>query len=209
MAAKKLGDAAAARKIVEFFLKEETVFSIGDCIRQKNTYVVAPARTFHEPSNMIPHVYAAIIAQEFGVKLCTSIYQYDGPKRDASSLWERFSNSVVYHGNIFEGADYIIVDDVFSTGSTAAALKGFIESQGGNVICISALASASGENVPIAIDPRSLSLLNSRHGSGLRSFMEMEIGYGPECLTEPEADALLSQRTLDLIRKKVTQARHQ
>ncbi len=208
-AAKKLGDFKAGTNIVEFLLAEDCIYAISDILESPSkTYVVAPARTFIEPRNTLPHILALIIANELGLRVCTSIYQQDGPKRDMNGFWERFATPLRFAGNIFTGADYILCDDVFSTGGTLAALRSFIESQGGRVICMTALASPGGVTAPIAVDQQTVLLLNSRHGLGLRPYMETEIGYGPECLTTPEARALLGQRSLVSIRSAVAEARY-
>lgn len=211
-AAKKAGDAKAALKLVEFLLNEEAIHAVGDMIdprRMQQTYIVVPARTFESPANVIPHVLAQVIANELGIQVCQSVYQYDGVKRDRSGFWERFANPVSFFGNIPRGADFIIADDVVTTGGTLASLRGFVEMQGGRVICMTGLSSSDGQDVKLSLDRGTLIRLKSGHNGALVSLIFSETGYAIEQLTEPEAGKLLGARSPHSIRQAIFKARHQ
>lgn len=108
-----------------------------------------------------------------------------------------------------------------------AALRGFIECHGGNVICMTTLAgmpqpwhrnclkslsireirnydrgifgTPPGE-FPIAIKAPTLSKLEGYNDGVFKGFFEEELGYGLSCLTQREADGIL--RHLPQSRKK-------
>ncbi len=211
-AAKKFGDAHAAREIVEFLLNDESVYAVGDMVNPSNisnTYVVAPARTYMSPANALPHVFAFVIANELSLPVCMSIYQYDGIKRDQRGFWQRFANPVSFRGNIPKRADFILVDDVVTTGGTLAALRGLIEKQGGNVICMTALSSPGGTNVKLALDPGTCNRLKSAHEGRLARLIKSETHYAIEHLTEPEATKLLAARSPHEVRQAIARARHE
>ncbi len=208
--AKSGGNAQAANEIVEYFLDEESVYSIGDHVQQSlinETYVVAPARTYDNPRNALPHSLAFIVASELGLKVCMSIYQYDGIRRTRSGFWPRLANPVTFSGNIFPG-NYIIVDDVVTTGGTMAALKGFIERQGSRVLCMSGLAAAEGRDVKLALAPSTHQTLMSAHGGALAPLITLETGYAIEHLTDPEGKRIGLCSSPHVFRQEVLKARH-
>ena len=210
--AKRFGDARAANEIVEFLLDEESIYGLGDLVnprKRTQTYVIAPARTFENPSNLIPHVFAKIIANELELRVCQSIYQYDGIKRDRRGFWQRFANPVSFRGNIPRDGDYILVDDVITTGGTLASLRGFIENHGCRVICMSGLSAPGGANLKVALDPLTIVGLKSLHGGRMAPLIVSETGYAIEHLTEPEATKLLGARSLNEVRQKIFRARNQ
>ncbi len=71
------------------------------------------------------------------------VSKHKGSGNTGAALNERLANPIVFEGNIKEkGADYIIVDDVFTSGNTVISMAEYIREQGGNPIVITTLAAS-------------------------------------------------------------------
>jgi len=81
--------------------------------------------------NSIPLALAEFMAYNSGLMLCSSIYLQH--TSHGSSMIERLYYHPNFSGKVVPG-NYIIVDDVYTTGQTLKSLKDYIESNGGNVI---------------------------------------------------------------------------
>ena len=81
--------------------------------------------------NRIPLALAEYIASNSRLLLCDSIFLQHTPH--GSAMIDRLYYSPVYSGRVLPG-NYIIADDVYTTGQTLKSLKEYIESNGGNVI---------------------------------------------------------------------------
>lgn len=165
--------------------------------------------------------------KEFLPRFANPVEFYFDPEGDAQNI-------------VREGVDFILADDVLTYGGTFAGLRGFIENHGGRVICMTALAGMpDGFNRDLAksLSPNQLarydqSIFGNPPGefqlalsskllkeietfrNGIFSgFFEELLGYGPNCFTEREARALLSQTerygsrfSLDAFRKRIVHA---
>lgn len=217
----------AAEYAIDSYLREDSVESLRSHLRGNSTFVVSPVKPSYPCGNVLARAFAAAIANELGVELCSGVYQYPRMKRDKKTdFFVRLSHPVDFFSDpnkdvsdIIEiGADYIIADDVFTFGGTLAALRGFIECHGGNVICMTTLAGMPqpwnrnclkslpireiknyGRGIfgippgefPIAIKAQALSKLENYNGGVFRGFFEEELGYGLSCLTQREANGIL------------------
>ncbi len=81
--------------------------------------------------NQIPLAMAELMAVNSNMVLYDSVFLQHSPH--GSSMTERLYYQPVFSGNIKPG-NYILADDVYTTGKTLKALKNYIESNGGNVI---------------------------------------------------------------------------
>lgn len=92
-------------------------------------------------------------------------------------------------------------------GGTMASLRGFIESKGGNVICMTALASEDGTHAQISLDTDTLRALSMSFQGRLAEEVKGEIGYEIQCLTYQEGKFLLRCKTYDAFRAGINGAR--
>ena len=81
--------------------------------------------------NQIPFALARYMASCSNLILCDSIYLQHTPH--GSSMVERLHYQPCFSGMV-KPKNYIIVDDVYTSGKTLKSLKNYIESKGGNVI---------------------------------------------------------------------------
>ena len=204
-AAKTEADEEAAIRIVRETMQEAMLEGIFDaCVAEgeRPPLVVAPALTLAERSNALAIAYGTELAFEMGWEYADRIFQVKTIKRDQRKTWFRLKNQPQFCGYVEPGRRYVLVDDVLTMGGTLASLRGFIENQGGVVICMSALAGGNaGGRTRISLAPPTLLRLTDAHDGRLRDLVRKEIGFGIDCLTEPEGQFLLARPSYDACRK--------
>ena len=211
--AKQNRDRYAAIDIIDQIAKDDVLNEIYDCHFNDSDgaewpYIIAPAKTIGNRNNSLAISYAEWLGHEFGWPVEERVFQQKTMSRDRNGAWFRLAHRTTFYGAVHAGRNYVIVDDVMTMGGTLADLKGFIESQGGRVICMSVLAHRSGRNVHISLANSTLSALQCHHGPSLGEFCEKELGYDDDCLTEPEAIRLLNAASLDRVREALDGARN-
>ena len=118
----KNGNLDAARKLVSDIIPDPTLF--------KNlTGYVCPV--IKPKGNRIPLALAEYMGIHSNLVLEDAVYLQHTPH--GSSMCERLYYHPSFSGQV-KPANYIIVDDVYTTGQTLKSLKNYIESRGGNVI---------------------------------------------------------------------------
>lgn len=196
--AKKRGDYIAAQEVVDDLISNDALFRIADRIGDAAPLIVSPSLTKDDPTNVIPTSFAHSLAYELDVQVCRDIYQRDKAHRTGRGGFYRLAFSPEFYGQVVEGQDYIIVDDVATMGGTLAALRSFIESNGGNVICMSVLAdsnmkSRTGQasickDFNLNATPDDIKMVEHKHGKKLDQFFRRHNGYGLDSLTAREID---------------------
>jgi hypothetical protein len=204
-AAKTEGDEEAALRIVRRAMREEVLEGIlEDCAAdgERPPLVVAPALTLAERRNALAIAYGTELAFEMGWEYSDRIFQVRTISRDLRKTWFRLKNQPQFCGFVEAGRRYVLTDDVLTMGGTMASLRGFIENQGGVVICMTALAGGNaGGRTRISLAPQTLLSLTDAHGGRLRDLVRKEMGFGIDCLTEPEGQFLLARPSYDACRK--------
>jgi len=213
--AAKLGDSDAAFRAIDKFISYNSLASVSRCLCGRTTYVVAPVKPNQPRGNVLAHSFASDIANELDLMVAEGIFQYPRSKRDRrTEFFFRFANAPEFFGDVHHGADYIIADDVLTYGATAASLRGYLESNGARVICVTTLAGNPAGEVPLAISQESLNFLKGYRKGALDGFFEEVLGYGIECFTEREACELRKRLerwagrfSLDGLRKGIVRER--
>lgn len=118
----KQGDLTAAQLMLQEIITDKLRFKYLD------GYVCPVLK---QSGNRIPHALAQIISINSSARLADEIYLQH--TSHGSSAAERLYYQPCFSGKV-KPADYIIVDDVYTTGKTLKSLKNYIESKGGNVI---------------------------------------------------------------------------
>jgi hypothetical protein len=102
-----------------------------------------------------------------------------------------------FSGTVPKGS-YLIVDTTTSTGSTIANLRGWIETNGSQVVLASTLC-AKIFSAQIRPDARFIPSIKSRFSNELTLFPE-KLGFSVDCLTQREASFVYGLKNLECIR---------
>lgn len=207
--AKTKRNVRAAAEVCDSVVQEDTLTAIYELCHRADPIIVSPAMSPQESQNALAIGYGAWLENELGWPHRLRIFQKKSVSRDFNTDgWFRLVHNPEFYGEVAAGRNYIIADDVFTMGGTLASVRGFIESQGGRVICCTALASGDGNHVPIALEAETLYRLSGQCGGALNSACLDELGYELECLTEAEGGFLRRCASLDAFRKGVDGARN-
>ena len=223
----------AARQIFDE-LHDERVFEQmeGYVNYHHPTYVLSPIKIPDVNKNALGVTYAHAVANFFGFTVAKGIYQVEGGQRDRIvDDMRRLVLPPVFAGSIEAGADYILVDDVFTTGGTLAALRGYVHRHGGRVCVCSTLAAGvrvtqratryDQRQMGVALAPTVDTMRNLRENVGteyrqLDSIFREGLRYGLQQLTEQEARFVSGQArairgsgssVADVFRSKIIAAR--
>jgi hypothetical protein len=209
--AKRRGDADQAVNLCYELYNEQVMLwldaSFND--REPPVIVVAPSLPPGETNNALARSYALWLASQLGGEYAEDIIQSNAAvKRDLiTSTYARLVQEQLYEGPVLAGRDYILADDMCTSGGTLASLHGFVRDGGGCVVCATSIANGSGDQVPLAIEPDTLEDILTAFGGHLAEVVVEELGYEVACLTEAEARFLLDRASVDAIRKGIAAAR--
>jgi hypothetical protein len=127
----KSGDFEAAQDLVKQVVTNTSVF-------QNLSGFVLPV--MKPKGNQIPLALAQYMISNSMLTLCDSVFLQ--PTSHGSSMVERLYYKPYFSGTVNPG-NYIIVDDVYTTGQTLKSLKRFLESKGATVTSAWCLGSAA------------------------------------------------------------------
>ena len=143
--------------------------------------------------NRIPLAFAEHLALHSRLKIYPNI-QLENEKHGTSMI-ERIFYQPQYAGRVIPG-NYVIVDDIYTSGRTLIALKRHIENQGGNVIAAFTIGSSHG--LSFEPDKYLLRTLLSR-------FVDLNKMINPELLANPQVLYLLRFESLSRIEEILQQ----
>jgi hypothetical protein len=172
----KQGNPEAAQTVVQEIIPVKNQF------RYLNGFVCPVLK---QNGNQIPMALARIMVSHSNLILDDSIFLQHASH--GSSMTERLYYQPSFSG-IVKPADYVIVDDVYTTGKTLKSLKNYIESKGGNVI--SAWCIGSGPSLEFEPKRMLLWLLTAKFPTINRYFDLNE-------LTSPQIHYLLRLSSLN------------
>jgi hypothetical protein len=187
----------------------DIIFDAGQGVEGEQPIVAAPALSLDESQNALAIGYARWLASEMKWEPDASIFQARSVGRDfVSDGWFRLAQQPEYYGQVQAGRRYVLADDVCTMGGTMASLRGFIESKGGHVILMRALASGDGRHVKISLVEETKSRLSGLYSGEFPNICQAELGYAYDCLTEPEGRFVLRCPSPERFRAGVHGARH-
>jgi len=184
--AAKDGDIEAAYRLARDLIEDEDINKLSGAIGDNYPIVVAIHAEERVSVNQIPLAYAEVIGNELGLEVDESIVQTEKIGRGGSDGFYRLANQPTFTGEVEKGRKYLIVDDTLTQGGTLASLRGYIESQGGEVILTSALMGKQYSS-KLAPSQEILQKLRERYGNEFEQWFVSEFGYGFDSLTESEA----------------------
>jgi hypothetical protein len=127
----KSGDIDAAQRLVNQTVPDCSVF------QNLNGFALPVMKP---KGNQIPLALAQYMISNSMLTLCDSVFLQ--PTSHGSSMVERLYYKPYFSGTVNPG-NYIIVDDVYTTGQTLKSLKRFLESKGATVTSAWCLGSAA------------------------------------------------------------------
>jgi adenine/guanine phosphoribosyltransferase-like PRPP-binding protein len=134
----KHGCIESAVKLVSFLFTKANQQKIRQMICDIPNVLIAPVYGIEASGiNKIPVAFANAIAQVCDTIIDTDIYLENKPKHTNATAINRFLSLPIFSGFVVIDANYVLVDDVSTSGASLKAMKDYIESKGGNVIaCI-------------------------------------------------------------------------
>ena len=205
-AAAKSGDADAANKLVRDLLSVESTEQLAQMLSGRKPILLGVTADEVGGFNAIPDAMAEILAECLdAVVAAGTIIQANKVGHTRADGWHRLVTPAVFNGDVVAGADYVLVDDHVGFGGTLANLRGFIEHNGGHVLCMTTLTETRAAR-HIAVLKETLNMLQERHGKELEQFWHGEFGHGTDCLTNIEAGYLCRVESVATIKTRMAQA---
>lgn len=199
----KSGDIEAALKLVSNVVKKDRIQEIG---RRYPDATIAYVHAIESTGkNKLPTAYAMAISKTTGLKIETDIVQSNKASRTKLTSIERLFRKVEFDGPVKSGYNYVIVDDVVTQGGTTRNLREHIESHGGHVVAVAALAPAQGKDrTLLAVTDETINQIKKRfdYEEINSAIKEFGISEGAEWLTEHEGRLLLTFRSVDSFRNR-------
>ncbi len=202
--AAKTGDFDAAREFVADVVSAEDVGRFAANLAGRRPTLVGVIAVEGFSVNEIPQAMVSRYVAMTGLNAASDIVQINLVGHTGASGWVRLANQAVFDGRVAAGAEYWLFDDFVGQGGTFANLRGYIESKGGNVIGMTALAGRA-DSARFALSGQTLAALRAKHGD-LEKWWRDRFGFGFESLTESEARYLLRAEDADTIRNRVAAA---
>lgn len=198
--AKKKGDSDAAKKVVESIIKDNKIYK--ELGSDKSAILIPVMEEKGEKANnQLPIALAKMLGELNGLKVNLSVYHKKAKKHTDATWADRIlSPEPKWFGQIEKGRNYILVDDVFTSGSTLNSLKNWIENQGGKVKAVTTL-SASRYGKKIGISKEQVDKLrkidhNETQGRLEQLFKQHKYKGGFESMTYNEAYFLIESNKL-------------
>lgn len=204
--AAKSGDRKAAANLAMDLMNAEKVRALAMAYAGRSV-VVYPVNAIEAGGiNQIPLAMAAYISELTGWPVNTDVIQKNIVHHTGATAMERLMRQPEFGGKV-TGELAVIVDDVTTTGSTLAGLKGYLENNGATVIGIHAMAQGTfGSNLKISLD--TLGKLKENFKHDLPAVLETIYGekVPPEGLTESEARTINANRDVLIERARAGKA---
>jgi hypothetical protein len=103
----------------------------------RKSAILVPLRGIEHPNmlaNVIPERFARRLSVISGLKVNETIQKTNTEANTGKDSYTRLLTRHWFSGDVEPGADYILVDDVSTTGATCYYLRRYIESLGGNLV---------------------------------------------------------------------------
>ena len=201
----KAGDPEAAYRLVKAFFDLRKTATIHAMVSNQTTLVVGVQAQETTGNNAIPRAYAKVLAYHLGLNSDRDIVQANVVSHTGARGFHRLAVQPVFDGKVFDGRDYVIVDDFIGMGGTVANIRGHIERDGGHVVGVTVLTGKE-QSARIRLESGTLQSLRKKHGNDLESWWREKFGGGFDRLTESEAGYLLRQQNADTIRNRIAKA---
>jgi hypothetical protein len=193
--AAKAGDAAAALDLVDKQLSIAALQRIVTLIGDRKPILVSAHAEESNGINAIPEAMATLMASRLGLPVAIGVMQINKVGHTRAKGFHRLAHQAAFAGQIDAGRQ----------GGTLANLKGHIETNGGTVVCATALTGRP-DSAVLALHEDKLMALRSTHGRSLEDWWRAEFGHGFDELTNSEARYLERSADVDTIRARIAAA---
>ncbi len=187
----KNGDYASALRLVTGLVKPKRIRQIAESYPGA---AAVPIRTVGGGHNQIPIAYADVL-NRYGIDKDEKIWVTRKADRTGTGELYRMTSRNVIDGEVEEGRDYIIVDDVVTGGQSINEFRKYIEERGGRVVAATTMCMGQIGSNQIAPKPEALMKAVLKHGAdrirkvcealgndgGLRSMTNWQVNYIREC----------------------------
>jgi hypothetical protein len=205
--AAKAGDILAASRLVNDLVTDDVIQRVSVTLKGLKPTIVPVLAIESTGNNMIPNAYANKIAAELGLDVSYNIIQSEKVGRTGKGSDYRLAYAPKFDGIVVKSS-YLIIDDTMTIGGTLANLKGYIETNGGNVIGATTLTGFGSDGI-LALSDKMRENLWKKHGKELDDYLKEQFGYGIDSLTQGEAGHYRKASTVDEIRTRITAARNE
>lgn len=198
----------AALRLVEDLINDTALERLREILDDRRPYVLGVHAEEATGRNKIPSMYAVVLADKLGLEVASGIVQASVANHGGGpSIYHRLVAQPAFFGPVEAGAGYLIVDDNVTAGGTLANLRGYIESDGGQVVAMSTLArGGDGRDLYLSLANSNLKQLEYKHFD-LDIYWREEFGHGIDSLTEGEARHLLKAPSTHEIGSRIAAAR--
>jgi hypothetical protein len=147
-AAKRGGNGVAAGFVVAATIRQKAIDAIAGKLAPNVpvVFVSVKHKDQSESKNAIPIAYAIALSRAIGGGIDKDIVKISGKANTGVGVVARANNEQLFDGPVRSEVQYVVVDDVFTSGSTVTALIAHIQSRGGNVAAVTALAAGKYQN---------------------------------------------------------------
>ena len=141
---KYYGDIEAARKVVRHRISNQRIGAVRSVLEPN-----VPVKWLYvrnddgKRTNRLPQAYAEALAARFGGAVDDSIVKVSDQRNTSAGMRTRAHREFQFAGEPEKGVQYVIADDVWTTGQTTVSLLDYLVGKGANVRGITTLAVAS------------------------------------------------------------------
>ena len=199
----KSGDVLSAFKLLAMELNTYGEIVKLNEIFVQNSPIIVPVLAIEAlGNNRIPAVFSQMIGTMLELEVNEDIVQTVKANHTNAGAYERIVRQPRFDGQVQAGRNYIIVDDTVAMGGTLAALKGYIESKGGNVLRAVTLTGLTVPEFDIVPSEKMINSVLTKHPK-LPEWWQYEFGFPVEYLTQGELGHLRTPSSLDEIRNRL------
>ena len=194
--AAKSGDAVAALELVEDLISDEAVYALIQVIAGRDVALIPVLAEEAVGRNKIPLATALKLSSILKCNCKLNVLQLTKVSRTGGDGWHRIASQPQFGILSGEGIKstgcYLLIDDTQTQGGTFAALRGYIEKNGGTVIGCYALTGKQ-YSVQLRLSEEILLELRSKYAE-LEPWFVQTFGYDFASLTQWEAKFILNSR---------------